>query len=300
MSRNIKAIYEEGIETRNKYLQLATDKTTSLSASKMSVINMMTYVMSSLIYTFENMLDVFLADATTVLNKRTTGTPAYYVFMAKQFSIGCTVTVNDDGTGIDVIDGTNGKLIPYASYETVTTNSGIVLKVCKDDNGNIVPLSTSELTEFTSYLKQIQFVGAPIVVRSVPADLITPKMRVIYDETIVSDAVVLDNIKTAIDNYAKGLTYDDYVYQSAIVDAVQSAYGVLDVPSTLINGTQSAIYVQKCNYSTEDGYDGMTELTGWYRPYSGYLTTLKDGATTINTTNIELQSRKQYLETKNQ
>lgn len=300
MSRNIKTIYEEAVQVRDSYLQLATEKTSSLSASRMSVMNMLTYVMSSLVYTFENMFDVFLADATTILDGRTSGTPEYYVFMAKQFSAGCTVTVNEDGTGLDVISTSDEKLIPYASYEMITSNSGIVLKVCKDDDGNIVPLTTTEMTAFSEYLKQIRFVGAPVVVRSVPADLVTPRMRVVYDETLVSEAEALDNIKNAIDEYAKGLTYDNYVYQSAIIDSIQQAYGILDVPTTLSDGTKGAIYMQKYNYSTADGYSEMEEITGWYRPYSGYLTTILNGATTINTDNIELQSRKQYLETKNQ
>ena len=46
MSRNIQTIYQEAVETRNKYLQLTTADTTRLSGSKMSVMNMFTYVMS--------------------------------------------------------------------------------------------------------------------------------------------------------------------------------------------------------------------------------------------------------------
>ncbi len=300
MSRNIRSIYQSAVEVRNRYLQLATDKTTSLSASKMSVMNMITYVTSSLIYTFENMFDVFLADATRVLNERTNGTPQYYVFMAKQFSIGCQVVLNENATGLDVISNGNSKLIPYASFETVTANNGIVLKVCKDLNGDITPLSSDELTAFENYIRQVLFVGAPVIIRSVPADLITLNIRVIYNESIVSQEEALANIKTAVDNYAKALAYDDYVYQSAIIDAIQNAYGILDVPATLSNGERSIIYAQKNNFSMPGGYSEKEEINGWYRPYSGYLTTLLNGQTTINTNNIELQSRKQYLETKNQ
>ena len=129
MSRNIRDIYRSAVETRNKYLQLATDKTPDLSASKMSVMNMITYTMSSLIYTFENMFDVFLADASRILEKRTIGTPEYYVFMATQYSPGCTVVVNEDATGLDVIDNGNAKLIPDASFATVWTGQSHLLPV---------------------------------------------------------------------------------------------------------------------------------------------------------------------------
>lgn len=300
MSRNIRDIYRSAVETRNKYLQLATEKTPDLSASKMSVMNMITYTMSSLIYTFENMFDVFLADASRILEKRTVGTPEYYVFMATQYSPGCTVVVNDDATGLDVIDNGNAKLIPYASFETVTSNNGIVLKVCKDVDGAVTPLTSSELSAFTDYIKKIRFVGAPVVIRSVPADLLTPKIRVVYNESLVSAEDALANIKTAIDNYAKSLEYDSNVYQSAIIDAIQEAYGIADVPSTLSDGTPGRFLIQKNDYSKPGGYSEQKEITGWYKPYSGYLTTLLNGSTTINTNNIELQSRMEYLSSKNQ
>lgn len=299
MSRNIKTIYQSAVEVRNQYLQLATDKTNQLSASRMSVMNMLTYVMASLIYVFENMHDVFLADATKIINQRTNGTPQYYVFMAKNYSVNCQVKINKDGTGLDVISAGNPLLIPYASFETINISNGIVLKVCKDVNGEITPLTASELSAFTNYIKQVEFVGASVVIRSVPADILTLKMRVVYDESLVSKEEALANIKTSIDNYAKGLTYDDYVYQASIVDAIQAAFGVVDVPTTLSNGTRGQILVEKNNYSAVGGYDNPVEITGWYRPYSGYLTTIKNGSSTINLNNIELQSRSEYLMTKN-
>ena len=106
--------------------------------------------------------------------------------------------VNEDATGLDVIDNGNAKLIPYASFETVTSNNGIVLKVCKDVDGAITPLTSSELSAFTDYIKKIRFVGAPVVIRSVPADLLTPKIRVVYNESLVSAEDALANIKEVV------------------------------------------------------------------------------------------------------
>lgn len=117
---------------------------------------------------------------------------------------------------------------------------------------------------------------------------------------MVSKDDALANIKDAIDNYAKNLAYDDYVYQSAIIDAIQGAFGILDVPNTLSDGTPGKIYCQKNNYASATGYDDPVEISGWYRPYSGYLTTVQAGQSTININNIELQSRKEYLDIKNQ
>jgi hypothetical protein len=72
------------------------------------------------------------------------------------------------------------------------------------------------------------------------------------------------------------------------------------VPSTLSDGTPGKFLIQKNDYSTPEGYSGQIEITGWYKPYSGYITTLLNGTTTINTNNIELQSRMEYLSSKNQ
>ena len=63
MSRTLTEIYNEAVDTRNKYLEL----TELTNDSKMSIINAFTWVTSAAIYSFETLLDVFMTDISTVL-----------------------------------------------------------------------------------------------------------------------------------------------------------------------------------------------------------------------------------------
>lgn len=54
MSRTLTEIYNEAVETRNKYLEL----TELTNDSKMSIINAFTWVTAAAIYSFETLLDV--------------------------------------------------------------------------------------------------------------------------------------------------------------------------------------------------------------------------------------------------
>lgn len=54
MSRTLTEIYDEAVETRNKYLEL----TELTNDSKMSIINAFTWVTAAAIYSFETLLDV--------------------------------------------------------------------------------------------------------------------------------------------------------------------------------------------------------------------------------------------------
>ena len=58
MSKSLSQIYSEAIQTRNNYLQI-TELNSGLTNSKMSILNLITYVMSVLIHSYHVMLDIF-------------------------------------------------------------------------------------------------------------------------------------------------------------------------------------------------------------------------------------------------
>ena len=85
MGRTISEIYSQAKQTRDQYLQITDLDTNNLSGSKMSVMNVITYVMAVLIYTFENTLDLFQSHMVDTLSTKVNGTPVYYVNMAKKY-----------------------------------------------------------------------------------------------------------------------------------------------------------------------------------------------------------------------
>ena len=72
--RSVSQIYSEAVATRNNYLQL-TELNTGRSNSKLSMINLLTYVVAVCIHTYEAILDLFQVKIVEVLNGRINGTP---------------------------------------------------------------------------------------------------------------------------------------------------------------------------------------------------------------------------------
>ena len=94
MARTLTEIYTHAKETRDEYLS-----TTSVSnTSKMSIIDAFTWITSSCIWVFENILDTFQVDIATDIQNRVNGTPAYYANALIKYQSGDKLEVNEEGT----------------------------------------------------------------------------------------------------------------------------------------------------------------------------------------------------------
>ena len=87
--RSVSQIYSEAVNIRNNYLQL-TELNTGRSNSKLSIINLLTYVVAVCIHTYEAVLDIFQVRIAEVLNGRVNGTPDWYAIMSKKFQYNAT------------------------------------------------------------------------------------------------------------------------------------------------------------------------------------------------------------------
>ena len=158
--------------------------------------------------------------------------------MALTWQKGYQIEVDSDG-GLDyATEDDEAKIIKYAAI--VPDGRNIYIKVAKEESGELQALSSSELTEFSSYLEAIKPLGIRTVGQSLSACGLTVKMKVYYfaqnDVTQVED-----NIKTAVEEYIKNITFGGVIFKNKIIDAVQGVDGVSDVEITGItyndNGT---------------------------------------------------------------
>ena len=69
MSKSLSQIYSEAIQTRNNYLQI-TELNSGLTNSKMSILNLITYVMSVLIHSYHVILDIFEIEIANIISTR--------------------------------------------------------------------------------------------------------------------------------------------------------------------------------------------------------------------------------------
>ena len=278
MSKSLSQIYSEAIQTRNNYLQI-TELNSGLTNSKMSILNLITYVMSVLIHSYHVILDIFEIEIANIISTRINGTAQWYVIMATKFQYNnntknCDQLVFDEDTlkiKFNKVD-TSHQIIAKAAYVDNDTKDVIILKVCKNNinsdeknNGvNYMQLNSDELTAFKYYLSQIKFIGANIQVLSIPGDIITVKnCVVVYNDRYITEEQAFNNIKNALIKYTTTLDYNAFIYSQKIIDTIMS----LDYIENINN---IDIYINKYNLSLRK-YDSAVKLTNIQHAYSGYI-----------------------------
>ncbi len=306
--RSVSQIYSEAVSTRNNYLQL-TELNTGRSNSKLSMINLLTYVVAVCIHTYEAILDLFQIRIAEVLNGRINGTPDWYAMIAKKFQYnnvtdtGDEMKFNEDTMKIEYVQiDPSHRIIEKAAWQT--DDKSLILKVCKaNDNSNEVnngipytQLNDHELTAFRMFIQQIKFVGADIYCESSPGDIITiiadKYNPIFYNDSYVTAAQALSTLQQAMIDFANEMEFNGMFYYQSVLDVIRKAEHITDI------GSNIRIYIS--SYNTTDGkYDEPVELKNRTRLKSGYIRLLDlNSVMTINSDNLTLiaaSKMKQYF-----
>lgn len=286
MSRTLSQIYSEAVRKRNLYLQI-TELNSGLTQSKMSILNLITYVQALLIYSYQTILDVFEVNIANLISSRINGTATWYASMALKFQYnsisgtGDTLIFDEDTLKIkyETIDETH-RIIAKSAYDDNGAN-GIILKVCKTNtnseeiaNGiNYTQLSSNELTAFKGYINQIKFIGAKVQSLSIPGDIITIKnCEVTYDDQYITDEQAMQIINDAMINFAASLDYNAYIYSQTIIDSILSSEYIVNIST----GVQ--LTIKEYNTTTRK-YGDEKPLTNIQKAYSGYVRFLDENGT---------------------
>ena len=298
MGRTISEIYSEAIYVRDNYLQI-TELDSGRTKSKMSILNLMTYVMAVLIYSYEAVLDVFQVNVAKLILSRTNGTAPWYVQMAYKFQYdqstgqGDPYKFNEDTLMLEYeAVNKSHQIVTKATYEDYE-NSSIILKVCKENTDSsgvsngmaYMPLTSKEMAAFKEYIQSIKFVGAKIFCVSLPGDLITIKSEgavIYYNDAYATAEGILEEIRKSLVNYIKSLEYNSYIYYQSFIDAIQRVDNVVSI--------DAGIVIEARSYSQSSGkYESPVKIVGRYLPLSGYAGFVDNqGNTTITANNITL------------
>lgn len=298
--RSVSQIYSEAVTIRNNYLQL-TELNSGRSNSKLSILNLITYVFAVCIHTYEVILDLFQVRLAQVLNGRINGTPDWYAMIVKKFQYnnvtekGDELVFNEDTLKIEykTIDISH-RIVERAAWQLDEDNSTLILKVVKAntnsteiDNGiPYTQLSDSELTALKSFLMQIKFVGAIVNCETYPADIVTveaPKTSpIFYNDSFITEAQALEKIKASLIEFSNSFEFNGYLYYQSIVDAIRQTEYITDVGNGL-----------RVNINSFDNekraYEGNMPLKGRTRLRSGYIRFLDENSiSTINVDNLTL------------
>ena len=230
MARTINQIYKEAVDNRGKYLGLSELR----NSSRMSVLDAITWVVSSCIWTFENLLDVFKVDMARDYQKRIAGTPAYYVDSLLRYQHGDTLSTKDGGLTYSYADTDVSKRVikkvAWASYvREGYLDEEFVLKVAAESpDGSLRMLDAAELAGARGFLQQITFAGCHTKLVSLPGDVLIPKVSVYYDGSVSEDEIYAA-VEQSLNDFCRNTDFHGTVYLQNIVDAIQATPHVKDV-----------------------------------------------------------------------
>lgn len=253
MSRTLTEIYNEAVETRNKYLEL----TELTNDSKMSIIKAFTWVTAAAIYSFETLLDVFTTDIAKTFTQRINGTSAYYANAMLKWQYGDDLIINDEGTAFHyATEDTTKRLITHVSYQEYYNeefkDNILILKVASGEGRSLSQLSDEELIAARAYLNQIKFAGVKCNVVSRRGDVLVPRLTVYYDGAITKEELY-DNIDTALIDFIVNMKFDSLVYSQKIIDAIQKVEHVTDVHIDHEASVEQGIFIAQYNDNNELG-----------------------------------------------
>lgn len=207
--------------------------------SSVSVESILFFIVASAIYVLESLFELFRIDVEKKVETSVLASIPWYHKICMEYQHGDEL-VYDESTGrfkYPAEDRTK-QVIKFAACRD--KGGGVdVLVSGADSSGAPIALSNNVLTAFKSYLNKCKPAGVIVSIHSYNPDEITMTLQVQYDVmllnpdgSLISDSAVFP-VENAINEYLKNITYGGVFNKTKLIDAVQSATGVVDV---LLNG----------------------------------------------------------------
>ncbi len=231
--------------------------------SAVSIERLFIYVIAFCTNILEQLFDKHTADVNALIASDKTHTTQWYATKAKAFQLGYTLVQDQDNYDNSLLTDAQVAASKIVAYASVTEeNEGLNLKVAKD-TGDLVPLTNTEITAFSAYMKQIKDAGVFLTIISQAADSLKLHAGIVYNPQVLdaNGVSIIDGstpVVDAINNYLKNLPFNGVFAPQDLTDAVQKVDGVIYFTPTYI-GVSS------------DGGTTYNPIAVKYIPASGYV-----------------------------
>lgn len=237
------------------------------SSSKVAFWRLTFYVVAYFTHLQEVLWDAFKVEVNDLLSQAKYGSLRWYVAQALLWQFGDTLTFDDNFPVYATIDPSK-RLVTHASaIEDSGQAASVFIKVAKTNAGNLVPLTSPELTAFTAYMNQIKPAGIQLDCSSLNADTFVVEMTITYNP-IRLQADVQSDVEDAIKAYLKALPFDARFRRLAFEDALQAVDGVEQIDIVSMEGYQGIVatlitqeYVSAAGYMTWDQVNSSITYT---------------------------------------
>lgn len=249
--------------------------------SKVGVFNVIIYVVSAAIFTFESMIDVLQAAIQKIADSAPSGNAQWVQKQILNFQYGDVVQLVDFVPTYSPVDATH-RIVTRCSVKQL--GSGVVaIKVAKGIVPSLTPLSGPELAALKNYYfgtattEGIGFAG----VRTSFINLDPDRMRVqatVYFLGQYVQATVKAAVIVAIDNFFATFSdtaFDGTVFMIKLVDAIQAVPGVSRVTLDDIKARVATVAL---------GSATDIDVQGYYTTVAGYLISEDTASNTLTDT----------------
>lgn len=255
MARTIEEIKKELVDNyvKQEVVKSKYGLTSSETINKISIENVLFYAVAFAIWVMEKFVEKEKAEIENIVNTKMYGTLGWWREKVLAWQCGDATTVVNGTVGYNVVDAKK-RLIKHVAVQA--EDRRIDIKVAKEENKELKPLSEAERLMLEAYVEEIKPAGLISYVISQAADELTLKLSVFYNGEMSSDAVK-NGVKLAVNEYLASVQFDGSIYRTKLIDAVQA-----------INGISDCEIVE----FTAIGHDGESKKVGrTYLPLSGYF-----------------------------
>lgn len=226
--------------------------------SKVSIENVLFYVIAYAIYVLERIFDNSIGAIKSYIDSVRPHTKNWYSDKIKAFQFGDTLPIDSD---VYPTINEDHKIISNCS---VSEELGYLkVKVAKELSGTLTPLSNEELEALNTYAYRIKDAGVRLSIVSLAADVIRVNAIIHYDPLVLKSNGTKINgqagvvvVHEQIKNYLKNLPFDGLFSIMDLTDAIQHVEGVSIVQVTQVRSrTATGIYQDVASIARPDsGY----------------------------------------------
>jgi hypothetical protein len=281
MARTVEQIQNEIKLSIRTYPSLDSFLFPEEGGSKVSVFNVMIYVVSAAIYTFEVILGITKAEIEVIRDQAVSGNAKWVQRQILNFQFGDVVTLVNFVPTYNPVDE-SARIVTQCSVKQLGSGD-LAIKVAKGTAPSLAPLSAPELTALEDYwfgtgtTQGVGFAG----VRTTFINLNPDRMRVqatVYFFGQYVEATVKTNVIAAINNFFgnfQSVAFDGTVFMIKLVDAIQSVEGVSRVVLADIKARTAV---------TALGSATTIDVQGFYTTVAGYLISEDTASNTLTDT----------------
>jgi hypothetical protein len=206
------------------------------NTSKVAIWKLLFFAIAFGIWTLEKIYDLFRLETDDRIGLLKPHSARWYAQKAKDFQYGYDLVVEADyyaNTALTEQQIDDSKIIKHSAV--VEQIRGIRIKVAKEVNGELAPLTNDELEAFTAYMEQIKDAGIKLLITTAVADDLKAKLRVYYNAQILDgtgarrDGESATPVQDAFNTYLKNLPFNGLFVPQLMIDHLQAVAGVVIV-----------------------------------------------------------------------